>query len=323
LTSGVFDFLDLSQDDTTVFRYVANDKTVEFPTANLKLTEDDNDQATVFFKKIGNDLFVISLAQVQQQFPIPGIGGLKGTMKYLSLPITNSTNITSNDEIGIAIPKSMLGGLNVDSLAATLIPGATVDSIMVNIKFSLNMFADGVGKIKTPVDNNIDVIKVVRKISIQPKLGLYGKVFGLPINNFDITNLVSGQFPVDNLDITTHTFYSPSFRQEIVTATLDSTGKYQTVNFRYRTKNGVVTNQIQTAITPSLDFELVDGNIVVKNLIPNQTAIISVFSLDGRKLQEKLVTESDTRLLLSNWTGVRIIKLMNESIIVTKKILTQ
>ena len=324
LTGGVFDFSDLQQNDTTVFRYVANDKTIEYPTANLKLTEDDNDQATVYFKKEGNDLFLISLAQIQQQIAIPGISGLKGTMKYLSLPITNSTNITSTDEIATTIPKSLLQGfINVDSLAATIIPGATVDSLRLIIKLTLNLFSDGSGKIKTPIDNNIDVIKVVRKISVTPKLALYGKAFGFPISNLDITNLLGGQLPVDNFNLTTHAYYSPSFRQEIVTATLDSTGKYETVNYRYRTKNGVITNQIESEKTELLDFELVDGKIVVKNLSPSQTAQVTVVSMDGRKLQEKIVTANDVSISLNNWTGIRVITMMHESGIVTKKIFTQ
>ena len=324
LTEGVFDFSDLQQNDTTVFRYVANDKTIEYPTANLKLTEDDNDQATVYFKKEGNDLFLISLAQIQQQIAIPGISGLKGTMQYLSLPITNSTNITSSDEIATIIPKSMLQGfVNVDSLAATIIPGATVDSLRLIIKLTLNLFSDGSGKIKTPIDNNIDVIKVVRKISVTPKLALYGKAFGFPISNLDITNLLGGQLPVDNFNLTTHAYYSPSFRQEIVTATLDSTGKYETVNYRYRTKNGVITNQIESEKTELLDFELVDGKIVVKNWSPSQTALVTVVSMDGRKLQEKIVAANDATMSLNNWNGIRVISVMNKSGIVTKKIFTQ
>lgn len=324
LTGGVYDFSDLVQDDTSVFKYVANDKTVEFPNSNLKFTEDDNDQATIFFKKDGNDLFVISLAQIQSQIPIPGIGGLKGTMKYSSFPITASTNISSNDEIAMTIPKAMLQGIiNVDSLAATILPGATVDSLRLSIKFTLNLFSDGSGKIKTPIDNNIDVLKVVRKISIVPKLGLYGKAFGFPINNFDVTDLLAGQLPIDDLDITTHTYYSPSFRQEIIVATLDSIGQYQRVSFRYRTKNGVIINQIQSARTNKLDFEFVDGKIEVINMSPNQTAEISIFSMDGRKLQEKKVTMNDTSLYLNNSKGVRIVTIVDESGILTKKIFIQ
>jgi hypothetical protein len=320
LTAGVYDFSDLTQDDTTVFRYVANDKTVEFPNSNLKFTEDDNDQATVFFKKSGNDLFLISLSQVQQQLPIPGIGGLKGTMKYLTLPISTSTNITSSDEISTIIPKSLFQGFNIDSLASSLIPGATVDSLKITIKFSLNLFADGSGKIKTPVDNNIDVVKVIRKISIDPKLGLYGKAFGFPLNNIDITALLLGQLPIGNLNITSHTFYSPSFRQEIITATVDSTGKYQTVNYRYRTKNGVITNQIQTENNNNLEIDILNGSIVIKNLAFQQSAQLEVYALDGRKLQAKYISHKDSSLLLDKYTGARIIHLTSESGVLTKKI---
>lgn len=334
IIGGVYDFSDLTQNDTTVIRYVANDKTIEYPNSNLKLTEDDNDQATVFFKKSGNDLFLISIGQLQQQMPIPGMGpmNLKGTMKYSSFPMTNTTNVTSSDEVKITIPKTLFQGFNIDSMLQGMLPGLPpgsqliVDSIAVEIKLNLNLKAEGSGKIKTPVDNNIDVIKIVRIISGTPKIMLYAKAklgaFELPISQ-DLTPFLGGQLPINALNITTHTFYSPNFRQEIVNATVDSTGKYQTVNYRYRTKNGVITNQIRSSNTSNLDFDLVNGRIEVRNLNPGQIARVSVYSLEGKKLQEKNVTLNDSYLSLSHWTGIRIVHVMTESEVVSKKIATQ
>jgi hypothetical protein len=323
---GVYDFSELKQHDTTTFRYVANDKLVEFPSSNLKLTEDDNDNATIYFNKKGNDLFLISLSQIQSQLPIPGVGGLKGTMKYLSLPLTTTTNITTTDAINITIPKEFFQGFNIDSLISATVPNSRADSFVVSIAFSLNMKADGTGKIKTPIDNNIDVIRVIRKITIDYKILLYGRLLGFPANGSDVTPFIGGLLPIDDLDLnlTAHAFYSPIYRQEILTATLDSTGtKYQGINYRYRTKNGVIVNQIQANQIEGIDIVQTQNRIEVRN-IPLQTSpILSLYSLDGKKITEKKLTTSDCSLVVDKVSGIVIAHLNADGKISTKKIAIQ
>ena len=326
--SGLYDFSELRQNDTTTFRYIANDKIVEYPNSNLKLIEDDNDNATVYFNKNGNDLFLISLSQIQSQLPIPGVGGLKGTMKYLSLPLTNTTNITTTDAINTTIPKEFFQGFNIDSLISATIPLSRADSFGISITVSLNMKGDGTGKIKTPIDNNIDVIRVVRKFTIGYKILLYGRLFGIPtpVNGSDITPFIGALLPINslNLNITTHSFYSPSFRQEILTATVDTTGtKYQGINYRYRTKNGVIVNQIQANKIDDLEIVQIQNRIEVRN-IPMQTSpILSIYSLDGKKITEKKLTTSDYSLVLDKVSGIVIAHLNAGGKISTKKISIQ
>ncbi len=326
--SGLYDFSELRQNDTTTFRYIANDKIVEYPNSNLKLIEDDNDNATVYFNKNGNDLFLISLSQLQSQLPIPGVGGLKGTMKYLSLPLTNTTNITTTDAINTTIPKEFFQGFNIDSLISATIPLSRADSFGISITVSLNMKGDGTGKIKTPIDNNIDVIRVVRKFTIGYKILLYGRLFGIPtpVNGSDITPFIGALLPINslNLNITTHSFYSPSFRQEILTATVDTTGtKYQGINYRYRTKNGVIVNQIQANKIDDLEIVQIQNRIEVRN-IPMQTSpILSIYSLDGKKITEKKLTTSDYSLVLDKVSGIVIAHLNAGGKISTKKISIQ
>jgi hypothetical protein len=322
-SGGVYDFSDLRQDDTTVFRYVANDKTIEFPNSNLKFTEDDNDEATVFFKKSGNDLFFVSFGALQQQLPVPGasLGSLKGTMKYASFPMTNTLNITSNDEVKTTIPKSLFQGFNIDSMISAMVPGATVDSFVVNIIFSLSMKAEGNGKIKTPIDNNIDVLRVVRRIETTPKILLYGKAFGFPLNGMDITSFLGGQLPIDNFVVTTHTFYSPSFRQEILTATLDSTGtKYESVSYRYRTKNGVIVNSIHESAEENFDVVQMQNKLEVRNIRTQTNPLLSIYTTDGKKIIEKTLNAADNSILLDKINGIVIVHLVSEGKLTTKKI---
>lgn len=333
-SGGLYDFSDLRQDDTTVFRYVANDKTVEFPNSNLKFIEDDNDEATVFFEKSENDLFLISIGALQQQLPVPGasLGSLKGTMKYASYPMTNALNMSSSDTVKTTIPKSLFQGFNIDSMIQSMIPGLPagsqliVDSIGVEIIFTLNFRADGSGKIKTPIDNNLDVLKVIRVISGTPKIILYAKAklgpIEIPIVQ-NLTDILSGQLPLDNFNITTHTYYSPSYRQDILTATLDSTGKYESVNYRYRTKDGAITNHIQSNISNNLDIELRHGSLGIINMKPSETAQVRIYSVDGKKLQEKLVFVNDSELILSPWSGTILVHIATNSGIVVKKISSQ
>jgi hypothetical protein len=188
------------------------------------------------------------------------------------------------------------------------------------------MKADGTGKIKTPIDNNIDVIRVIRKITIDYKILLYGRLLGFPANGSDVTPFIGGLLPIDDLDLnlTTHTFYSPIYRQEILTANLDTTGtKYESTSYRYRTKNGVIVNQIQANQIEGIDIVQTQNRIEVRN-IPLQTSpILSLYSLDGKKITEKKLTTSDCSLVLDKVSGIVIAHLNADGKISTKKIAIQ
>jgi hypothetical protein len=132
--------------------------------------------------------------------------------------------------------------------------------------------------------------------------------------------------PIDDLDLnlTTHTFYSPIYRQEILTANLDTTGtKYESTSYRYRTKNGVIVNQIQANQIEGIDIVQTQNRIEVRN-IPLQTSpILSLYSLDGKKITEKKLTTSDCSLVLDKVSGIVIAHLNADGKISTKKIAIQ
>lgn len=324
LAGGVYDFSDLVQNDTTVIKYIANDNTIEYPTANLKMIEVDNDQATIYLKTSASDLFLIGLNASQTQIPLPNISKLTGTLKYLSLPITASTNITTNDQISATIPKSFFPPeFNIDSLAGTLMTGLKLDSFKVRLNFSLNLYADGQGKIKTPIDSNLDVIKLVRKITVNPKISVFGSLGGVvPINDIDITTLISGQLPVAIPNIITHSYISPSYRQEIVTASLDSNGNYNSVNYRKSTKNGTAPSAITVSQRDNISIGLSDKTISILQLPQGKRFSAVLYQLDGRQILQSVVSSKQNELALPYSLKGFIINIWGDNLFYSQKICT-
>lgn len=309
ITGGVYDFSDLKLHDSTHFYYIANDSLMSQPTANLKLKIDTNEQTATYFKKSGNDVFVIALANIGAQLPLPiAIPRLKGTLKYFSFPLTSVTNITTNDKIDITIPASFIPPqFNIDSLLSNNpnLPSGTsvvLDSFIISLNFDLKLSVDGYGKINTPIDNNLDVLKLVRKITVTPKIFMNGKAtfggFTIPLTNQDVTSLLIGALPIQIPDITTHSYYSPAFRQEIINAVVDSMGNYQAVNYRYRTKNGPNLAHINTLNNQEIDIQFLQNQIQVNGLQPSIQYLLSISDLSGKKYQEKQINSIQNSI---NW----------------------
>ena len=133
-----------------------------------------------------------------------------------------------------------------------------------------------------------------------------------------ITSPQEGQFAYLK-DTNVTTYYTGS-----AWANLDTTGtKYESTSYRYRTKNGVIVNQIQANQIEGIDIVQTQNRIEVRN-IPLQTSpILSLYSLDGKKITEKKLTTSDCSLVLDKVSGIVIAHLNADGKISTKKIAIQ
>lgn len=256
LTGGVYDFSYLQKHNESVVSFQANDNTVDYPASNLKLSTSGTAAAEIYLKRATNDLSVIAFGANAIPSPIPLNPVLNGSLKYLSFPMSSGTNISSSDSLRIAIPAALLSGLvNIDSLIKTALPPPynsglvkiTVDSIVIRIQIAMNLKSLGSGKIRTPVDSNLDVLKIERKTSfdyklianVQAEVPIVGKI---PLS-IDLSQFLGGQLPnLSSLALREHVYYTPSIRQPIVSATLDTLGlNYITTNFRLKTVIGTGT----------------------------------------------------------------------------------
>jgi hypothetical protein len=330
LTGGVYDFSNLKLNDSSYYYYIANDSLSTQPNANLKLKIDTNERTATYFKKTGSEAFVIALSSLPTQLPLPGaIPRLKGTLKFFSFPLSATTNTTTTDKIDITIPASFIPPqLNIDSILSNIpiLPkGSTVvlDSFILTLNFDLNLKAIGTGKIKTPIDNNLDVLKLERKITVTPKILMNGKAtvsgITLPISNFDVSSLLLGALPIRIPDITTHSYYSPTFRQEIINAAVDSNGYYRSVNYRFRTKNGATPAQISAVNNQEVDIQFIQNQIMVDGLQPSATYLMTILDLSGKKIQENTLS---TRFNIVNWSPSYqpfILQIIGESMHWTRK----
>lgn len=313
ISGGVYDFSDLAFDDSTLMKYVANDNLAEFPNSNLKFIQEDVDNATIYLRQQGNDLFVIGFPSLQIPLPVQNLGSLAGTMKFLTLPLTSTTNITTTDQIRTVIPKDLFPEeINIDSIFATIVPGAKVDSFVVKLNISLNLKVDGQGKITTPFDNNLDVLKLVRKIDVSPKISFYGKAFNFPVNDFDVTSIIGSMLPTDQLGILTHTYYSPSFRQEILNATLDSNQNYSTVNYRYKTKDGTPsTSRIAKEGIDDFSIEVQQREVLISHN-SNIHFTAEILSFDGKVIVQGHAQNGKLSLDKSSYSSPIILKITSD-----------
>lgn len=327
ISGGMYDFSDLKLHDTTTYYYTANDSLVSQPMSNLKLRIDTNEATATYFNKSNNDIFVIALSSLPTQLPIPvAIPKLKGSLKFFSFPLTSTTNITTTDKIDITVPASFIPPqFNIDSLLGNIFPGATVtiDSLLLSLNLELNLKVDGFGKINTPIDNNLDVLKLIRKISITPKIYMNGSTklgsITVPVTNFDITSMLLGAVPFNIPDIITHSYYSPSFRQEIVNSTVDSNGKYTSVNYRYRTKNGPNVSSISAFNQSNIDIQLIQNKIIVTGLKTSEDYFISLTDLTGRNLLHQPITHFQNSI---DWIPISnpfIINIFSNNFLFSKK----
>jgi len=329
LVGGVYDFSNLKKVDTSVNYYIANDNFTQYASANLKLTIDSNTQGSTYFKTTSNDMFLLGLSDITSQIPFPISNGLTGSLKYLTFPMTSTTNVTSYDSLKFSIPAALIPSqINIDSLVKALIPGIpsgaviTVDSISVAIQLKLNLYVDGFGKIKTPIDSNIDVLKLVRKISVTPKVMIHGKatyIINIPIN-YDITNLISGQLPLNLGNIVFHSYISSNFKQEIVNASVDSSGNYQNVNYRYKTKVAAGNASVSSPPRENIDIYLQGDILKLENLKSSEIYEVFIYDLSGRVVLHTNVTFQNPAVLWRYNSGNYIVRVVNEDSILTKKI---
>ncbi len=295
-TGGLFNFSNLKNHDTSFTYFLSNNNLVTFPDANLRINVDGDETNDIYMKKTGNDLIFRGANSLALPVAL-AVPSFNGSLKYLSFPITKTSNVKSKDSLRIALPSNILPPeLNLDSLVKT-IPGipssatVTVDSIVVNIVVSIYLLGLEDGKITTPLDANLDIVKLERTITFTPKIGLIGEVslgfIKLPLSSFDLTSFFLGQLPDIGLNGTKeHIYLSPNFKQPIVTALVDSMGRYTNTSYRYKTKLGGGSSSISSSLQNDLDIVFENNSIEICQFGSNQNLNYSIFDMSGRQLSQ-------------------------------------
>lgn len=303
-----FNFSTLKNHGESVFIYKANDDLSTYPNSNLKLEIDANISNSAYFKKTTNDLLIYGMSGLGAGgggLPVP-VPSLNGTLKYVSFPLNSTSNSTSSDKISLGLPADILGGaLNIDSMIKVLLvsinpamDAATVhvDSIIIGVNLTNTIKTIGFGKITTPIDTNIDVLRIERALKTSISASIKGNAklgpITFPLNN-DITPLLAGQIPggSPNMTIKSHLYYSNITKQELFSADIDSTtNTYMNILYRFKSAKssgggGGGGGSVSISNTSKTDVSILvqEDNIKV-NTESFKPLDYTIFSLQGQKI---------------------------------------
>lgn len=325
LSGGLYDFSKLSNHSESVIDFKVNDNPSLYPSSNIKTTTSGATAADIYLKKTTNDLAVISFGSGALPSPIPFDPILNGGLKYLGFPLNQSSNISSSDSFKLTIPASLLSGFgNIDSIIKEFVPPPynlatiTLDSIVASVLITINIKSIGFGKIKTPVDKDLDVLKVERttKPSVSFNIHITASAFGfktplvLPASSFIPDSLMDQLSVIDQLALKEHIYYTPTIRQPIVTAVLDSMGSYISTSYRYKTVNGPKDSSgsggsgggsgMVSSDFSKIYFDFFEDQILVHGIQKDQSIEACIYSLDGRSVKKDSLSKMNNLINISN-----------------------
>ena len=134
---------------------------------------------------------------------------------------------------------------------------ATIDSIELRLTITSKLSADAYGKITTPLESNVNCLRVYRDLSF--KIGVYpkGKIkfgaFSIPIPDIDLASSLLAQAPIPiPSNLKSHIFFAANSKPEVATATLDSLGRaYTLINYR---KSSKTVSSISANVKSNIDI---------------------------------------------------------------------
>jgi hypothetical protein len=253
-----FDLTSASSIIETPIKYEAVSSNASYPNANIKTTL-GNGLGSIFLEKTQNDLLVRGLALNAGGFPLSF--AMKGNLKYLTAPLYYNMPVNSStDKASVYLPGSLIPDSLVNTLLASQLPTgatATIDSIEIRLTVTSNLSADAYGKLSTPIESNVNCLRVLRdlnfKIGVYPKGKVKISVVSFPIPEIDLASFLLAQAPIPiPTNLKSHIFFAANSKPEVATATLDSLGKaYTLINYR---KSSKAVSGITSIVKSNIDI---------------------------------------------------------------------
>jgi hypothetical protein len=246
-----FDLTSASSIIETPIKYEAVSSNASYPNANIKTTL-GNGLGSIFLEKTQNDLLVRGLALNAGGFPLSF--AMKGNLKYLTTPLYYNMLVNTSSDFGsVYLPKGFLPDSLIKNLVNSnpssfiKIDSIVIDSIEIRLTVTSKLSADAYGKVSTPLESNVNCLRVLRDLNF--KIGVYpkGRVKTQLSSNFNpipdflsdfITTSLLSQAPIPiPTSLKSHIFFADNSKPEVATATLDSLGKsYTSINYRKSSK---------------------------------------------------------------------------------------
>lgn len=258
-----------------------------YPNANIK-TSLGNGLGTIYLEKKQNDLLVRGLAINAGGFPLSF--SMSGNLKYLTSPLyANMPLNSSTDKASVYLPGSLIPDSLVNTLLAGQLPNgstATIDSIEIRLTVTSNLSADAYGKVSTPLESNVNCLRVLRdlnfKIGVYPKGKIKVSVVSFPIPEIDIASILLAQAPIPiPSNLKSHLFFASNSKPEIATATLDSAGKsYTSINYR---KSSNAISSIGSILKSDVEISY-HNNLASLTSQSHNPKIVTLFNTMGQKV---------------------------------------
>jgi hypothetical protein len=298
-----FDLTSASSIIETPIKYEAVSSNASYPNANIKTTL-GNGLGSIFLEKTQNDLLVRGLALNAGGFPLSF--AMKGNLKYLTAPLYYNMPVNSStDKASVYLPGSLIPDSLVNSLLASQLPTgatATIDSIEIRLTVTSNLSADAYGKLSTPIESNVNCLRVLRdlnfKIGVYPKGKVKISVVSFPIPEIDLASFLLAQAPIPiPTNLKSHIFFADNSKPEVATATLDSLGKsYTSINYR---KSSKAVSGIEPMAKSNIDI-VYRNNIADLYCNSNSPKAVSLYNTMGQEVLHFRWMSLDARIDLND-----------------------
>ena len=298
-----FDFTSASSTIQTPIRYESVINNTAFPNANMK-TSLGNGLGTIYLEKTQNDLLVRGLSINAGGLPLSFT--MKGNLKYLTAPLYYNMPVnTSTDNGSFYLPGSLIPDSLINTLLGSTLPAgatATIDSIELRLTITSKLSADAYGKITTPLESNVNCLRVYRdlnfKIGVYPKGKIKFGAFSIPIPDIDLASSLLAQAPIPiPSNLKSHIFFAANSKPEVATATLDSLGRaYTLINYR---KSSKAVSSISANIKSNIDISY-RNNIADISCNTNSAKTVALYDLMGQKVLHFVWNSPDAHINLND-----------------------
>jgi hypothetical protein len=311
--------------DTTVFN--TNTNLSQFPASNM--TSNLAGGVNFYLNNSNSKITISGLSLAIQGLEFPFV--LNNKLVYLFAPMSYGNSSNTSDSAAITIPKNLLPP-GIDTLllnfAKNAIPGAgnlklELDSITIKLVLNSLLKADAYGKVTTPFESNVNVLRVSSNLKIGfriianvsaviPFLGKQS--FPFDATSY-LTNLLPSTIPTNVIN---HFFYTNTVNQPIANATINPTDttKYANVSYRKKTINGGGSRMLINT--------LADQNKIKCYLSDRQSINVFIegykngyeyqlYNIDGKLVKSEPLFQQESEIDIQNFQNqFLILKVLNE-----------
>jgi hypothetical protein len=272
---------------------------------------------------IGMEYFEISSTEVKAVGLVTTLLNQKiaqtynGSRTLQFAPLTMNASKNSTVSFGVSIPLNTIPGL--DSLLIKILPqlggfGGTLDSIRFSIVTNSKNKVDAFGKMKTPWEKDLDILRIAQENRTSSKIEIKLKVaFGFAIW-IDATSFLPIPLPKDTSFV--FTFLSNKVKDPIVVVNTNSIFTPTTIAFRSQPTEVIAPDTSKNAISiveSPFTISLSESILEIKSKDLSNQSMISIYDFSGKTLLQHRMSSVVENISLKGISASNVIVIVENS----------